>query len=251
MADYFNSTYVTAFPTTYRIYNAGGKYTSELNITNMLKSFIQNKSFVIDKSDSILKVVINGYYFEISYSAFDQGNVPAYLYLGIRVENGYLVSNVDGSVNLDVGSEFTGLKYRINSAPTGCSHTLQVTGENGELVNTSFIPSIADPSTGNWYDFSKLIKLIIIGDDDNAYIDPRFIRQGIAVTFNDFTVGAAKRLVNDNGSNVNLGRKGIEQIYVYFSGGKPVAGNRTTIANRIPTSTDSGSQGDLWFVLKG
>ena len=254
---YYKSTDVLAFPTTYRIYNVGGKYTSELNITNMLKAFIAGKSFVIDESKApsgytptSLKVVINGYYFEIAFSAFPESKVPANLYLGIKVDaSGYLVNIGDSSVNLDVNSDFTALAGNINSAPSGCTSTLKVTDNSGNLVNTSYIPSIADEN-GNWYDFSKLINIFII-DGDNAYIDPRYIKNDIAVTLNYFTVGAAKRLVDDSGNNINLGRKGIEQIYVYFSGGKPVAGNRTTISSSQPSSYTGVQQGDLWFVLKG
>ena len=252
---YYKSTDVLAFPTTYRIYNVGGKYTSELNITNMLKAFIKNKSFVIDEtgttpSPTSLKVVINGYYFEIAFSAFSGNRVPANLYLGIRVDpSGYLVNIEDGSVNLDISSNFTALAGNINSAPTGCTSTLQITDSSGKLVNTSFIPSIADEN-GNWYDFKKLINILII-DGDNAYIDPRYIKNDIAVTLNYFTVGAAKRLVDDSGNNINLGGKGLTQTYTYFNGGKPAAGNRTTISSSQPSTYTGVQQGDLWFVLKG
>ena len=264
---YYKSTDVLAFPTTYRIYNVGGKYTSELNITNMLKAFIAGKSFVIDESKApssytptSLKVVINGYYFEIAFSAFPESKVPANLYLGIKVDaSGYLVNIGDSSVNLDVNSDFTALAGNINSAPSGCTSTLKVTDNSGNLVNTSYIPSIADEN-GNWYDFSKLIKLIII-KDGKAYIDPTYIDKSIAAYFPLFTVGAAEKLVYNvtvnpttgavSSTPYNIGGKGLTQTYVYFSGGKPVAGNRTTISSSQPSSYTGVQQGDLWFVLKG
>lgn len=250
---FFNSADVIAFPTTYRVYNVGGKYTSEFNITNALKAFIAGKSFVIDEPSeherNTIKVVLDGYYFEIALSAFSGSQVPANLYLGIRVEESYLVNIDNKTVNLDVDSKFKGLVYNVGSAPTGCTKTLQVTGNDGGYVNTSFIPTIADEN-GNWYDFSKLINMFII-DGDSAYIDPRYIKNDIAVTLNKFTVGAAKKLVNDNGTDVAVGGKGTTQTYVYFSGGKPVAGNRTTISTSQPSNYTGVQTGDLWFVLKG
>ena len=164
---YYKSTDVLAFPTTYRIYNVGGKYTSELNITNMLKAFIAGKSFVIDESKApsgytptSLKVVINGYYFEIAFSAFPDGKVPANLYLGIKVDaSGYLVNIGDSSVNLDVNSDFTALAGNINSPPSGCTSPTWISYFSSACITELVIPiagSVSVPSRSN----KQYLKLI-------------------------------------------------------------------------------------------
>ena len=264
MPTYYKSDSVLAFPVTYRAYNVGGKYTSETNITNLLKAFIKNKSFVIDDvSDNVLKVVIGGYYFEIAFSAFQNSKVPTDLYLGIKISNGYLVNFADNTITLDDGTNFKALAGNIGSKPAGCTYSLRVTDSNGNLMNTGFIPSIVDPTTGIWYDFTNIFKILTA----DGKIDPTYIDKSIAAYFPLFTVGAAEKLVYNvtvnpttgkvNSTPYNVGQKGkvesgnIVEKWIYFEGGKPVAGNRITISTSQPGSYTGIQQGDIWFILKG
>lgn len=249
---YYNSTKVVSFPVTYRTQTAGGKYTSEVNITNLLKTFIKNKSFVASYDNGMLKVVINGYYFEYKISQLLEHQN---LYLYIRVINGYLVNIDDGSVNLDSDGKFKGLAYCDGGTlpPVGSDiFTLKVTDGEGNLINTGFIPTITDEN-GNWYDFSKLINIFIV-DNNDVYIDPHYIKD-IAVTFNNFTVGAAKKLVDNAGNGISKGKIGvtvgsnIEEQWIYFNNGIPKNGNKITISNSTPGSS-AGVLGDFWFQVR-
>ena len=65
---YIQSDHVKVFPSTYRTEYLQGKYTSEENFVNIINSITDIKSYVLDWTFPVLKVVINGYYFEIRLS---------------------------------------------------------------------------------------------------------------------------------------------------------------------------------------
>ena len=75
MASFFQTNLVNVFPSAYRTANAGGRFTSETNITSAIRAVCELDSFVAGLENDILSVVIHGYYFEISMSAFTSGNL--------------------------------------------------------------------------------------------------------------------------------------------------------------------------------
>lgn len=148
---YFDSKGVTVFPSVYRTLFTDGKFTSEQNFINILNSITDIDSYVLNSESNInqlseqatLKVVIHGYYFEISAKSLPQskGN----LYLAILVENadtsGKSLVDYENTktTSLDSGGVFKGLFYN-NSKPSkseeNYSHYfLQVTDNSGNLIN--------------------------------------------------------------------------------------------------------------------
>jgi hypothetical protein len=108
MANY-STTNVKVFPSTYRKQVPQGKYTSENNFVNILNSLTDIDSYVISADNGVLKVVIHGYYFEISNFVIEPN-----LWLGIKIESGNnaLVNFSKQSIDdLDSDNSFTGLEY--------------------------------------------------------------------------------------------------------------------------------------------
>lgn len=66
---YFESTQVLkVFPSAYRKFDGGSKFTSEKNITNLIKSLAGGKgSFTIKDTNNTttFPIVVDGYYFEL------------------------------------------------------------------------------------------------------------------------------------------------------------------------------------------
>ena len=284
---FFTTKDSSVFPSTYRIVDNGGKYTSERNLTNILKAISSSDSFVVGYENvdgvNILKFVINGYYFEIKNITL-QSN----LYVGITVKNDYLVSSIDESPDLDVDSKFTGCYYDFGTAPTGC---LQITNAAGELINLGYISPLTD-ADGNWIDISNLVFT------DNGKIDASSIDFSTLVKWTEalnLMAGGALALYKENGSGnyVTIGA-GSGTKLIYFANGVPVEsnssiggtdtpvylnsgtitkigisaggvglvrneaivtsgkitnGNKITISTSAPTG--AGSTGDLWYVIGG
>ena len=331
MALDFNSNNIKVFPSAYRTYNPGGKYTSEQNITNMIKALADKDSFVVDFINTsvtlpyrgILKVVVDGYYFEISDFELS-GNQ----YLSIRVENGYLVDYSNATTTLDTGGIFTGLDHSTSSG------MLQVC-KDGKIINKGFIRELID-SEGNWIDLSNITivnnkidpksinfdkfvyianllsqyatllgtsengafkgysvgtggkKLIYfnngmpeeststvgsatnpvylnagtitasnttVGSSATNAIQPVFLSSG-TITASSHTAGSASRPVYVDSGIIkpitqSITGSGAVKNFINLSSGTISKGNSVTISNRAPTSSDTGTHGDLWFVIGG
>ncbi len=131
---------VKVFPSTYRKEIPQGKYTSENNFVNILNSLTDIDSYVIGDDNGTLKVVIHGYYFEISN--FVISTYPN-LWLGIRVESGNnaLVNFNNGSINeLDSSDKFfTGLDFTStepsNQATDNYTYYYLKVVEDSKLIN--------------------------------------------------------------------------------------------------------------------
>ena len=138
MANY-STTNVKVFPSTYRKQIPQGKYTSEYNFVNILNSLTDIDSYVISADNGVLKVVIHGYYFEISNFVLEQN---LNLWLGIKIESGnnalvnYSKTSID---DLDSNNSFTGLEY-FTSEPSNettdkyTCYYLRV-AEDGNIIN--------------------------------------------------------------------------------------------------------------------
>ena len=139
---YFNSTDVGVFPSAYRSSYSAGKFTSELNMTNMIKALAQRPSFVVGMTSTTLKIVVGGYYFEIAnFQVSSHQNTD----VEINVIGGYLMSVDDGDTTLDESDLFEGLKYtdNVSGDPVSTDTKLSIT-RNGELVNQGYISNLVD-----------------------------------------------------------------------------------------------------------
>lgn len=94
MANYYNSDQVAMFPSTYRNREWNSKYTSERNFVNIINSVVDAEDgYVLSTEKSIqddhepLRIVLHGYYFEITFEDTNWLNNSTNLYVAIRVEN--------------------------------------------------------------------------------------------------------------------------------------------------------------------
>jgi hypothetical protein len=147
---------VKVFPSTYRKLYPQGKYTSENNFVNILNSLTDIDSYVISADNDTLKVVIHGYYFEISNFKGNDNNWIN-IWLGICIESGnnalvnYSTQKVadltqitedekESLYTLDDDNGFTGLIWS-DGKPTSNSNNyytyyfLQVSDEKGNIIN--------------------------------------------------------------------------------------------------------------------
>ena len=116
-------------------YELKSKLMSEENVTNILKSIADKKSFVLSYADGVLKFVLDGYYFELSEFNLS-GNKYAYIsYKDNSDSNGFKLINGD-----DIDGTFSGLKIQST-----ISNPNDVDGEdyltlcvNGQIPNSSF-----------------------------------------------------------------------------------------------------------------
>jgi len=145
---YINSQNISVFPSSLRgLSTAGsyadGKYTSEPNLTGIIRSVTDRESFIIkwgdypEGSTGGAELVIHGYYFKIT------GTLPTAsgdLYANIRLDSAQrLISDASGSqVNaLDDSNGFRGLSFDTSSKTGTNVYSLQVF-KNGQLVKENF-----------------------------------------------------------------------------------------------------------------
>lgn len=218
MSDFYSSGNVRVFPSAYRGINASaaGKFTSEWNITNILKAISTDDSFVVDFSGTAstagtLKVVIGGYYFEV-----DNLKMPSSgdLWLGIHVPNTNYLSNYDdNSTKLDDNNYFTGLAY-FSSEPakdkTLFPRVKVWDGATAKLCSTGYIKALTDP-LGNWFNISTLLT-------PNGYIDGTKIDFTTITGYLDIIVRGAIKIVDTNGVGRSAGNSG--DTLIYFDNGE-------------------------------
>lgn len=220
---HFTTDKVIVFPSAYRGQNASSasKYTSEQNITNLIKSMISNDdgSFVVGYTSSgVLKVIISGYYFEITIS-----DISSYdnLWLWIKLNANYLVNTDNDTINLDVSGDFTGLAYS-DTEPSSYSYKLQVK-KDGKFVNNGYIKELSD-GDGNWINVETLNKIADLLTPDGL-IDPNKIDWDELSDILPIFVTGATKLVKDDKSALSVG----SQIL-------PVFFNANGIPQRMTTS---------------
>ena len=144
MSNFFTTENVKMFPSAYRRTDTKGKYNSEENFTNIVNSVVDNDKYVLsyDNSTHLLRVVLHGYYFEIS--DFDLSGANRNCWVAIRVEQGAnaLVDFDTSSVTpeqIDKNGNFTGLAVstsQFNVIDTSDYKYYQLhVANNGELLN--------------------------------------------------------------------------------------------------------------------
>lgn len=217
---------VKVFPSSYRSLNNNGKFTSELNITNAIKAVCENDSFVVgyDDTTKTLKLVVDGYYFEISgYNIPASGKVTAYIYTSA----GYLFSCTDGNTVLDNSDNFfVGLYLQSGTEQLPARSTSQlVVSNNGKLINKGYIPELCDKD-GNWIDLSSLV-------NDDGLIDPSKI---------DWSSLGTK------GSRGTVTGNNIISQAIWLQNGQFKENIKITVSKNNPSGT--GTRGDMWFVIE-
>lgn len=127
---YINSSSVNVFPTALRTRIGTGKFTSEENITGIIRAVANNSYIISYPSDENLytgdwEFIIYGYYFGTSGVGLSTGNN---IYAQIKLDNSGRLVAWDGSVILDDGDLFKAL-YITSDSPgvdVGNVHTLQL-----------------------------------------------------------------------------------------------------------------------------
>jgi hypothetical protein len=112
------------------------KLLSEENIINIIKSITDNPSYVIGMDESIIKFVIDGYYFELS---LDKNNSLKPLYVKL-VMNGMSTGDIFRTIQGDDGSsdtsQFLGLDYVTTPPPTSSGY-FQILDSEGNIPESS------------------------------------------------------------------------------------------------------------------
>lgn len=175
--NFFKSEDVKVFPCAYRGTDSQGNYFNPESIIQSEFNFVNSPnrhwkgSYVISYTNNILKVVINGYYFEISNISPDSDYLKSIsdLYLGIQVANAAIngtsnqtevlanlnkivdnkgqVANESLDENLNGVYYFTGLAYD-KSPLTGCITLAALKkNDNWEIVPSSLLPEITHGDT--------------------------------------------------------------------------------------------------------
>lgn len=244
MASYLNSSKVNIFPASLRIYNGQGKYTTEHNLTGIVKSVVDNHSYIISRTleDSPFRFVINGYYFEVT--ELPNGNN---LWANIRIEDAgeysRLVKVEDGSTELDNNS-FYALSFTTDGEDNNATHSLQLK-LNGNICEDNFPkfdPESIGPgninSDGSHDSISQIwvdgaVHIIEQVGSEGVY---RYVDKGIFETSEDGSLGFSQP--------------------VYFKDGIPETVNTIFWGNDVPSGpvtignvTQPLQKGDIFFGL--
>lgn len=220
--DYCDSSKINVFPSNYRTEFPSGKFTSEYNFVNILNSITDLKSYVLEWN-SELKVVINGYYFEVQgYNKSEViGSGIKNIWLSIVVEDGgnSLVRFNGEPQNLDQGGKFYGLSF-TEIAPTNVPrgtklYTLQIL-KNGKECNKArlYADSIRiNGSDENLFDELKYKQYELSGGSKSASVPG----QGIAEITNNRGINYIS-IDDDEMNKLNgLKNKGSNTKFVYFN----------------------------------
>ena len=144
MAYFVQTPVIKVFPSALRTVKPEGKYTSENNLTGIIRSVVDRDSYIIKWEDGDKKIVIYGYYFEFTTIP---GSWTNNLYCSIVLDSSDRLVGFDGqnviTDNLDSGSSSDGSFYGLILDTTTVSvpgykvKSLQILA-NGQLVTDNF-----------------------------------------------------------------------------------------------------------------
>ena len=144
MANFVQTPVIKVFPSALRTVKPEGKYTSEHNLTGIIRSVVDRDSYIIKWEDGDKKIVIYGYYFEFTTIP---GSWTGDLYCSIVLDSSGRLVGYNGqtvvSDNLDSGSSSDGSFYGLilDTSPITVSgytvKSLQILA-NGQLVMGNF-----------------------------------------------------------------------------------------------------------------
>lgn len=263
---------VKVFPSTYRVSELSGKYTSEKNFVNIINSFVDYNAtaagYTLSYDNNVIKFILHGYYFE---AELDKTYTNLWATIAVEKESGCLVNCSSGSIELDVASLFTGLNLseaNTSISITGCNtYSLQLLS-NGELVNKAKFSSDSvrykstDSSVSDIIDTKQ--------DSIEAKMPLKLVNKQL--TFDDHTgshgnyvkyeeqvnKGASDNPIytNTNGelvaSTSTLGTKGevsgnlVRSQAMIIQNGTLIGGQTIWASTASPTASD-GQIGDLWL----
>ena len=142
MANYIPSENVTVFPSSLRSASNGdrasGKYTSEENLTGIIRTLANKDSFIINwgpkntPATNTAEIVINGYYFKL----LDCTAVPTTgnVYAGIKLDSAKRLKSLVTGTELDKQGNFVGLGF--DTSASSFDYSLQILN-NGTLVEAN------------------------------------------------------------------------------------------------------------------
>lgn len=136
MAKYFLSSNVEVFPSSLRTVGTS-KLTTEKNLTAMVKSSTDNDSYIkAILDDGSIQLVLSGYRFNINKAVdYLVSNFTGDIYATINIQsNSDLLVAADGSLTLDVDSEFKGLSL-VDTITNEITYL-----KLGKISGGSFIP---------------------------------------------------------------------------------------------------------------
>ena len=114
---------VFVFPSANRGYDyRGARYSSETNLTGLVKSGVNNSSYVLDDTGNNIRFVIEGYYFEVN--------------------KGILTGKFGSSTNI-----YAYINITIPSDTQGIGKYLHGTDLNGDYFGLSFVDDLNDVVT--------------------------------------------------------------------------------------------------------
>lgn len=228
MANYFKITDVKIFPCAYRGQNINPEASSftEYNFTNIYsKQGEKKESFIVSYSETDLKCVIGGYYFEITN--FDKYKKSDYKYLAIKIANKELVpfeGTTPAVLDDTTNNIFLGVAGGNSLAElSGCSASLQIFDSYEETMGDSKV------TTYKLCESSKRLEDIIsagkgkysIGsyytDNDQSLLNTASGKHSIAfgekvAAKNDYAIVLGDKLESSAANQVILGTGTIENL---------------------------------------
>ena len=122
---YIGTDKVTVFPSSLRAGpngdRASGKYTSEENLTGIIKTLANKDSFIInwDTDNNKAELVINGYYFKLT----ELPSISGTLFANIYLDEANRLFNKDNDSRLDIGNEFYGISFDSSAGSSTSNYT--------------------------------------------------------------------------------------------------------------------------------
>lgn len=264
------SNQVVVFPAALRTYvsssdvKTGAKFTTENNISGILRSVTDNDSYLIQPrvaADSYptLEFVLHGYYFKVDTTDITISNN---LWAGIKLDaSGRLVA-LNGSPELDADENFMGLEFKDSATfNPAASYTLQLFKDGSPCIES--LVKINSDSLG--YDGGNIKDNLDALNDSNDTLNNRFDSNGILKTENG---GTGKNNPDSDSNAANIWVKyavnaqklignndipytvGAENQIVYFDGGIPKAGITIYKGTSAPTASTPGADGDIYIVYQ-
>lgn len=283
----FDRDNVELFPSAYRTYKPKGKFTSEKNFTNIIKSIVDSEAngdncdgYVVGYNDidNMLEVIIHGYYFNVKLS------LSSNLWLGIKLATSSNrlapFNSENANTELDSDTSFLGLVF-INQSTTpeiikeeGYScYLLKVTDQNGNLINKQkFVSdSIYYKKSGKDQRLltdeldSKQYKLIAgegIAEITNSQVSAN------KISLNDDTLRKLNSMsggkgnshqpvyvnatgevqpLSENIGRMNVTQNSVEYTSIILDGSTGLKEGITIYASPNTPSNSTGNNGDIWF----
>ena len=228
MANYFKITDVKIFPCAYRGQNINPEASSftEYNFTNIYsKQGEKKESFIVSYSETDLKCVIGGYYFEVTN--FDKYKKSDYKYLAIKIANKELVpfeGTTPAVLDDTTNNIFLGVAGGNSLAElSGCSASLQIFDSYEETMGDSKV------TTYKLCESSKRLEDIISAgkgkysiesyytDNDQSLLNTASGKHSIAfgekvAAKNDYAIVLGDKLESSAANQVILGTGTIENL---------------------------------------